>query len=90
MNSWDLARAAAVVLPPLVSLFCVVLTRLSVGSSWQAFCQRGFFSWMLLLAAVMLAALAFSYAITISYGASLAVMAVAAVWDSGASSRFVG
>lgn len=89
MTTWEIARFVGMFLPPLLGLIFLVLTRLSMGSSWQMLCQRGFFSCMLLLAGVMVAMLTVNCAITISYGASLAMMSVAAVWDS-APSRFVG
>ena len=88
INSLDFALGlAAWVAVPLCGLLAALLTRMAVGSPWQAASQRTFLALMVLLSAGTLLAFAWSLAAAVLYGSTLAAMSVAVVWDSGAETR---
>ncbi|MBI1899774.1 MAG: hypothetical protein HYS13_01510 [Planctomycetia bacterium] len=90
INSLDFALGlAAWVAVPLCGLTAALVTRMAVGSPWQAASQRTFLALMVLLSAGTLLAFAWSLAAAVLYGSTLATMSVAVVWDSGTETRTV-
>lgn len=65
-----------------------VLARMSERSAFQSWCQGLFFVSLILMGIATVASLALGPAMTLASGATMAVMAVAAVWEHRPAADF--